>query len=97
MLGHYVRDEKTLTLDQAIYKMTGLAADHMGIKKRGRIRVGYFADLVLFDSLTVKDEATISDPQKISKGIEHVWVNGVEVFANGKTTGNLSGRIIYRH
>ncbi len=96
VLGHYVRGGKTLTLDQAIYKMTALAADQVGIKKRGQIKVGYYADLVLFDPLTVKDEATVSDPQKISTGIEHVWVNGVEVFTKGKVTGKLSGKVIFR-
>ncbi|MEO7992700.1 MAG: amidohydrolase family protein, partial [Chryseolinea sp.] len=96
VLGHYVREEKTLLLDQAIYKMTTLAADQLGISKRGRIKVGYFADLVLFDPLTVKDEATVTNPQKISTGIEHVYVNGVEVFVKGRVTGKLSGKVIYR-
>ncbi len=96
VLGHYVREEKTLSLDEAIYKMTALAADQIGIAKRGRIKVGYFADLVLFDPKTVNDQATIAEPQKISVGIEHVWVNGVEVFANGKATGKIGGRVIYR-
>ncbi len=97
MLGHYVREEKTLSFDQAIYKVTALAADQLGIKKRGRIQVGYFADLVLFDPLTVKDEAAVTNPQKVSTGIEHVFVNGVEVFVKGKVTGNLNGMIIYRN
>jgi N-acyl-D-amino-acid deacylase len=96
ILGHYVREEKTLTLDQAIYKMTALAADQIGIKKRGRIKVGYYADLVLFDPLTVKDEASVASPQKISTGIDRVWVNGIEVFTNRKVTGKLSGKVIYR-
>lgn len=97
VLSHYVREEKTLSLDQAIYKMTALAADQLGIKKRGRIQVGCFADLVLLDPLTVKDEATVTNPQKISTGIERVFVNGVEVFVKGKVTGNLNGMIIYRN
>jgi N-acyl-D-amino-acid deacylase len=96
VLGHYVREEKTLPLDEAIYKMTALSADQVGIVKRGRIIVGYYADLVLFDPKTVSDQATIADPQKISTGIEHVWVNGVEVFSNGKATGKLGGRVIRR-
>jgi len=96
VLGHYVREEKTLSLDEAIYKMTALSADQMGITKRGRIKVGYYADLVIFDPKTVNDQATIANPQQISTGIEHVWVNGVEVFANGKATGKLGGRVIRR-
>jgi N-acyl-D-amino-acid deacylase len=96
VLGHYVRDEKTIAMSEAIYKMTGLAADQIGIKKRGRIKVGYYADLVLFDEKSVKDEATIQNPQLVSKGIEQVWVNGKEVFLKGNVTGNLVGRVIYR-
>jgi N-acyl-D-amino-acid deacylase len=96
VLGHYVREEKTLSMDEAIYKMTALAADQIGIARRGRIKVGNYADLVLIDPVTVKDQATIARPQQISTGIEHVWVNGVEVFANGKATGKLGGRVIRR-
>ncbi|MFN7258333.1 MAG: N-acyl-D-amino-acid deacylase family protein [Cyclobacteriaceae bacterium] len=96
VLGHYVRDEKTIAMSEAIYKMTGLAADQIGIKKRGRIKVGNYADLVLFDEKSVKDEATIQNPQLVSKGIEQVWVNGKEVFTKGNVTGNLVGKVIYR-
>ncbi len=96
VLGHYVREEKALTLGQAIYKMTALAADQLGIKKRGRIKVGNYADLVLFDAAAVSDEATILQPQQMSKGIERVWVNGVEVFSNGSVSGKWSGKVIHR-
>jgi N-acyl-D-amino-acid deacylase len=96
VLRYYVREEKTLSLEQAIFKMTGLAADQVGIAKRGRIKVGNRADLVLFDPATVKDEATIENPQQLSKGIEQVWVNGVQVYANGKVTGKLPGKVVYR-
>src|SRR6478736_3897397 len=96
VLGHYVREENALSFDTAIYKMTALAADQVGIVKRGRIKVGHYADLVLLDPKTVKDQATIAEPQQISKGIERVWVNGVEVYANGKATGKLGGKVIYR-
>ncbi|HEV8512691.1 MAG TPA: D-aminoacylase, partial [Cyclobacteriaceae bacterium] len=96
VLGHYVNEEKTLSFDEAIYKMTALGADQLGIKKRGRIQVGNYADLVLLNPNTVKDQATIANPQQISTGIERVWVNGVEVFTNGKSAGKLGGRVIYR-
>jgi N-acyl-D-amino-acid deacylase len=96
ILAHYVREEKTLSLEEALYKMTALGADQVGIKKRGRIKVGNYADLVLFDPLTVKDNATVEDAHQLSTGIEHVWVNGQEVFTKGKTTGKVSGRVIYR-
>jgi N-acyl-D-amino-acid deacylase len=97
ILGHYVREEKTLSPDEAVFKMTALAAAQLGIHKRGSIRVGYYADLVLFDPKTVSDRATIAEPQRISTGIEHVWVNGIEVFAGGQATGKRSGRVIYRN
>jgi N-acyl-D-aspartate/D-glutamate deacylase len=96
VLGHYVREEKTLSLEQAVYQMTALAAEHVGIQRRGRVRAGYYADLAVFDPKTVKDEATIQYPQKVSTGMEHVWVNGVEVYSGGKTTGKLSGKVIRR-
>lgn len=97
VLGRYVREEKVLTLDDAIFKMTALSADHLGISKRGRIKVGYYADLVLFDPNTVLDNATISDPHKISEGIKRVWVNGVPVWSDGKPTGKIGGQVIKRN
>jgi N-acyl-D-amino-acid deacylase len=96
VLGYYVREKNILPMEQAIFKMTSLAATNLGIKKRGLIKPGYFADLVLFNPQTVKDNATIQNPQEVSTGIEKVWVNGVSVFANGKTTQQHPGRVIRR-
>src|SRR5436190_11650197 len=96
VLGKYVNKEKALTMAQAIYKMTGLSAQQMGIKKRGSIKPGYYADLVMFDSATVSDEATVAEPHKLSDGIEKVWVNGTIVFQNKKTTELYPGKIIKR-
>lgn len=96
ILSHYVREEKTLSMPEAIFKMTGLAADQIGIRRRGRIVVGHYADLVLFDEQSVKDAATVQNPHQVSKGIERVWVNGQVVWANGKTTDQRSGKVIYR-
>lgn len=96
VLSHYVREEKILTMPEAIFKMTGLAADQIGICKRGRIAVGHYADLVLFDEQSVKDEATIQNPHQVSNGIERVWVNGQVVWTAGKTTNQRSGKVIYR-
>jgi len=95
-LGRYVRERKVMPLEEAVHRMTSLAAEHMGIKDRGRITPGMFADLVLFDPATVIDRATPQEPHLTSVGIERVWVNGTEVFAGGKTTGAKPGRVIRR-
>ena len=96
VLGKYVNKEKALTMEQAIYKMTSLSAQQIGIKKRGLIKTGNYADLVMFDPETVSDEATITEPHKLSDGIETVWVNGTIVFENKKTTELYPGKIIKR-
>lgn len=76
VLGRYCRDEKLLTMSKAIHKMTGLSAIEFDLKQRGFVRHGYYADLVLFDPLTIADEADFDNPVAISKGVEKVWVNG---------------------
>ena len=96
MLGHYVRQEKTISLQEAIHKMSNLSAQHTGIKKRGLIKQGFFADIVIFNPSTVEDKASVTELQKISEGIEVVLVNGKKVFENNKTTGNFPGRVIKR-
>jgi N-acyl-D-amino-acid deacylase len=95
-LGLYVRDRKVMPLEEAVRRMTSLAAAHMGIADRGRIAPGMFADLVLFDPATVSDRATPAQPHLTSVGIARVWVNGAEVYADGKTTGVRPGRTIKR-
>lgn len=94
ILGHYVREEKSMQLENAIHKMTALAARHMGIRDRGMIAPGYYADLVLFDPIVVKDNATIKSPKALSDGILRVWVNGEEVYRSGKATGKFPGIFI---
>jgi N-acyl-D-amino-acid deacylase len=96
VLGKYVREQKIMTLENAIYKMTGLTAEHLGIKNRGIITPNYFADLVLFNPDTVQDKATIQNPSALSEGIEMVWVNGEMVYQNQKATGKFSGRFLKR-
>jgi N-acyl-D-amino-acid deacylase len=96
VLGRYVRERHGLRLEEAVYKMTGLAADHMGIKDRGRLVPGAYADLVLFDPATVIDRATTTDPHALAAGIERVWVNGRPVFVNGAATGQRPGRVLRR-
>ena len=85
-----------MSLEQAIQKMTSLSAEHTGIKNRGLIASGYFADLVLFDPATVKDNATIKNSKAISTGIEKVWVNGICVFENQQSTKKFPGVFISR-
>ena len=83
-------------MEGAIHKMSGLAAEHMGISNRGVIRVGAYADLVLFDPEQISDRATFENPKITSAGIEKVWVNGVLVYTENKTTGEYPGQVIYR-
>jgi N-acyl-D-amino-acid deacylase len=96
VLRRYVREQHLLTLEQAIYKMTGAAAAHMGIADRGVIRPGMRADLVLFDPTQISDRATSEDPTAQSVGITRVWVNGALVFKDGRPTGVRSGQPVRR-
>lgn len=96
MLGHYVRERGLLNLEQAVHKMSGLAAAHMGFTDRGYIRPGQHADLVLFDPDTVADRATIEEPARLAAGIETVLVAGLVVFRNGEATGARPGVFIRR-
>ncbi len=96
VLGPYVRDRKLFSLAEAIRKMTSLSARNVGIRQRGVIAPGYFADLVLFDPVTVSDNATFEKPQAIASGVRSTWVNGVLVWDNGRTTSRYAGRPIKR-
>jgi N-acyl-D-aspartate/D-glutamate deacylase len=91
-----VREEGTLTLEDAIHKMTGLSARHVGIAQRGVIEPGAYADLVLFDPTTVADRATFEAPHEPSVGIRAVWVNGVQVWDGSAPTGARPGRVVRR-
>ena len=94
VLGRYVREKNLLSLEQAIHKMSGLSATTFGIKQRGFIRTGYFADLVIFDSELITDTATFEEPEVPAAGIEMVIVNGVPTWENGVHTGERSGLFI---
>jgi N-acyl-D-amino-acid deacylase len=96
VLGRYVRDERVLTLEDAVRKMTALSAANVGITNRGTIRPGMAADLVLFDPGTVAERATVAEPHAVSVGIHTVWVNGEIVYANGRSTGAFPGRALRR-
>jgi dihydroorotase/N-acyl-D-amino-acid deacylase len=92
ILGKYVRDEKNLTLADAIRKFTSLPAQRMKLRDRGLIKQNYFADITIFDPATVKDIATYEDSNRPSQGIEYVVVNGVVSIDHGKLTGQTGGR-----
>jgi dihydroorotase/N-acyl-D-amino-acid deacylase len=92
VLGRYVRDEKLLTLEEAVRKMTSQAAIRVGIADRGVIRPGMFADLTVFDPATIRDEATFEDPTRYSTGVRYVFVNGRAVLADGRITAERPGR-----
>ena len=95
VLGKYVREEKILTLEDAVRKMTSMPAQLLGLKDRGLLREGYWADVVVFDPKTVADTATYEKPHQYPKGIPYVLVNGTIVIDNGNHTGARPGKILY--
>ena len=94
VLARYVRDEKVLPLETAIHKLTALPADNLRIDRRGLLKEGYFADVVVFDPHTIQDHATFVEPHQYATGVVHVFVNGVQVLANGEHTGATPGRVV---
>ena len=94
ILGHYVRDLHLMPLELAIHKMTGLPSSNVGLKQRGLIRQGYFADITMFDPRTVIDRATFEDPNQYPAGINFVIVNGQIEVDNGQRTPALAGRVL---
>lgn len=96
VLGRYVRNLGVLSLPEAIHKMTGLTASTLGIPDRGLLKVGNYADIVVFDPDTIIDNATMDDPTAVSTGVRKVWVNGQIVFDDGESTHVYAGQIISR-
>jgi len=94
VLRKYVREEKKLTLEDAIRKFTALPAQRMRLTDRGVLKQGMYADIVVFDPETVRDVATFDDPNRLSEGMDFVMVNGTLVIENGKMTGALPGRVL---
>ena len=96
VLGRYVRDERVLTLEQAVHKMTGMPARRLGLADRGILRVGAFADVVVFDPATVADRATFTEPHQYPVGIDYVIVNGKVAVDGGKFSDLRAGRVLRR-
>jgi N-acyl-D-amino-acid deacylase len=94
LLGKYVRDEKVTTLPEAIRRLTSLPASNLGIKERGSLKPGYFADIVVFDPATIADRATFARPAQYATGVTQVFVNGVQVLRDGEPTGAAAGRFV---
>ncbi len=95
LLGKYVREEGILSLSEAIRRLTSFPAETLRIQKRGRLKVGHYADVVVFDPTKIQDHATFADPHQLSTGMIHVFVNGEQVLADGKHTGATPGRVVH--
>lgn len=94
LLGKYVRDEKVISLEEAVYKLSGLPASNLKLKKRGSLAVGNYADLAIFDAKTISDKATFDEPHQFAEGMVHVFVNGEQVLKDGEHTGALPGKVV---
>ena len=96
VLGKFVREERVLTLEDAVRKMSGAVAQRLGLRERGLLRAGCFADVVVFDPATIADRATFEQPHQFPVGISFVIVNGVTVLDNGQMTTARPGQAL-RH
>jgi N-acyl-D-amino-acid deacylase len=94
VFAKYVRDEKRLTLADAVRKMTSLPAHNLGLKERGLLKAGYYADVVVFDPATIQDHATFDKPQQLATGVQHVVVNGQLALENSEATAARPGRVV---
>jgi N-acyl-D-amino-acid deacylase len=95
LLGTYVRDEKLLSLEEAIHKLCGMPAGLLQLKKRGELRAGNYADIVVFDPATIRANSTYEKPHQLATGVNNVFVNGTEVLKDGQHTGATPGRVVY--
>jgi N-acyl-D-amino-acid deacylase len=94
LLGHYVRDQQLLSLEQAIRKITSLPAQRERLRNRGLLKEGYFADITIFDPASIQDKATYENPVQVSEGVKFVFVNGRLEYQDGHLTGVRAGRIL---
>jgi len=95
LLGKYVREEKVITLQEAVRRLSGLPAANLGLEHRGFLKPGMFADVVIFDPATIADRATYENPHQYSIGVKDVFVNGVQVLKDGEHTGAKPGRALW--
>jgi N-acyl-D-amino-acid deacylase len=96
LLGRYVRDEKVIPLSEAVRRLTSLPAANLGLARRGMLKTGYFADVVVFDPATVGAPATYAQPMQFATGVAHVFINGTQVLRDGTHTGAKPGRVVVR-
>ncbi|MCJ7558275.1 MAG: amidohydrolase family protein, partial [Gammaproteobacteria bacterium] len=94
LLGRYVRDEKVISLEEAIRRLTSLPAENLRIRERGRLEPGYFADVVIFDPERIQDHSSYEKPHQYATGVSQVWVNGEQVLRDGEHTGVTPGRVV---
>jgi N-acyl-D-amino-acid deacylase len=94
LLGRYVRDERLISLQEAVRRLTAMPAANLGIRERGSLRPGFYADLAIFDPATIADRATFEAPHAYAVGMRHVFVNGRQVLADGEPTGATPGRVV---
>jgi N-acyl-D-amino-acid deacylase len=95
LLGNYVREEKVISLEEAVRRLSGLPATNLGLDRRGFLKEGMFADVVVFDPATIADRATYDNPHQYATGMKHVFVNGVQVLKDGEHTGAKPGRALW--
>lgn len=95
LLGKYVREEKVITLREAVRRLSSLPATNLGLDHRGYLRPGMFADVVIFDPNTIADRATFENPHQLSVGVQHVFVNGTQVLKDGESTGAKPGKALW--
>ena len=95
LLGKYVREEKVIPLQEAIRRLAALPAQNLGLDRRGLLKAGYFADVVIFDPKTIADKATFEKPHQYAVGMQHVFVNGVQLLKDGEHTNARSGRALW--
>ena len=94
LLAKYVRDQKAMSTRQAVRRLTGLPAANLKLDRRGLLRAGFYADIVVFDPAKIQDHATYDKPHQYATGVQHVFVNGVQVLKDGEPTGTPAGRFV---